>query len=64
MELTSVGKVGCVEHHVSKGTNGSRRWHMAVAVFHGLRGSLLVIKLHWSFKLADTMVSWIKLVKE
>lgn len=37
---------------------------MAAAVFHGLSGSLLVIELRWSFELADTRVSWIKLVKE
>ncbi len=54
VELTSVGKVSCVEHHISKGTDGSKRWNMAVAIFHGLRGSLLAIELRWSFELADT----------
>lgn len=49
-----MGKVSCVEHHVSKGTNGSRRWHMAVAIFNGLRGALLAIELRWSFELTDT----------
>ena len=49
-----MGKVSRVKHHVSKGANSSRRWHMAVAIFHGLRGSLLAIELRRSFELADT----------
>ena len=53
VELTSVGKVSRVKHHISKGTNSSGRWHMAVAIFHGLR-SLLAIELRRSFELADT----------
>ena len=47
-------KVSCVEHHISKGTDGSKRWHMGVAIFHSLRGSLLAIELRWSFELANT----------
>lgn len=49
-----MGKVSRVKHHVSKGANSSRRWHMAVTIFDRLRGSLLAIELRWGFELADT----------
>ena len=49
-----MGKVSCVEHHVSKGTDGSRRWHVALAILQGFRGFLLAIELRWGFELADT----------
>ena len=50
-----MGKVSCIEYHVSKGSNCSGRWEIAVAIVYSLKTPLGGIQLRWGLKFTNTL---------